>query len=272
MLSIANKCIWYDDFPCSPSQEVAWKSCEDVTNQLEFPACLSLRRPWTLVRSPLDVLLNVTSVRSLGLYRLDQLQGSLALEEVSAASDSFVNRIEINMGDSHEVSVIGDGPDALSPAGILERTSLGGMIRESQVPDKRCPRVCCSPIVSPGLVRCRSKRNKVSVSPGRQETEEAEMTPQMTEPSSVNLSVPVVGPTEDLLVEVNPLAHQLAAWDEEPEAVRKVAPANPAEGESFSSLATAPVARVRLSTRPRLTKHRYNGESFQEDPSSEVTR
>ena len=200
---------------------------------------------------------------------MDQPQGSLALEEVSAASDSFVDRTEI-MGDSHEVSVIGDGPDALSPAGILERTSLGSMIRESQVPDKRRPRARCSPIVSPGLVRRRSKRNKVSVSPGRQETEEAEMTPQMTKPSSVNLTILVVSPTEDPFVEVNPLAHQLAAWDEEPEAVRKVAPAIPAEGESFSSLATAPVARVRLSTRPQLTKHGYDGESFQEDPSSEV--
>ena len=213
----------------------------------------------------------MTSIRGLGLYRLEQPKDSVALAEVSESSDSFLGGAEIGMEVSHGVSVVGDMPEALSPAGILERTSLGGMIQESRVSSRRCRRTRRSPVASLGVEQRRSKRGKSSTSLGGHEMEERKEVPLLTGSSSVESPSPMVDSIGDSLVEMNPLAHRLAAWDEEPEAIRRVAIINPAEDESSSLLVTAPVARIRLSTQPRLTKNRYDGEPLQEDTDSEVT-
>ena len=243
-----------------------------MINQLEFPASLSLRRPWALIRSSLDDLLDVASVRGLGLFRLDRRPDSVAMAEISEPSNSFLEGTETEMEVPHGVPIVRDGLEALSPAGILERTSLGGMIRESQASNRRRRQTRRSPVASLRVERRRSKRGKPSASLDGPEMGEGEVVPLLAGSSSIESSSQMADSADDSLVEVNPLAHRLAAWDEEPEAIKRVAVIGPAEDELSSALVTAPVARIRLSTRPRLTKNRYDGGPLQEDTGSEVTR
>ena len=247
-----DECYWYGIFFFSPSHEAARRSCEVVADCLESPARSSLRRPWLRTQSSLDALLDVAPVRSLGIFRLEQPQvfNSPAIE--TEASEASVVAAEIEMGEGPESSLV----DESSP---MERTSLGSILQESQMPERNRRRARRSPSVSSVARRQRPRRSKASRSPRGQGAAEEDPAPPAID-SPVCVVAPIedppaaeMVPVETPLTAINPEAHRFASWDEEPEAVRRVEEPSPslAVGRSSPMSSSSAASRIRLSTRLR---------------------